>query len=84
MSLFYSPARIFLSGGDIDDSNVSANLALARVERGLSMPKLAVMAGVLVDDVFNAENFLEDVNTVDLRLIVKALGVDVVKLIMPQ
>lgn len=53
---------------------------MARVSRGLTIPEVAVMAGVELDDVFDAENFLEDVKPVVVQLIAMALDVDLSKL----
>ncbi|WP_029421774.1 helix-turn-helix domain-containing protein [Alicyclobacillus macrosporangiidus] len=55
---------------------VSAALTIARAMRGLTIPEVAVMAGVTPDDVFDAENFLEDVHPAIVAIIAKTLGVD--------
>ena len=59
---------------------VSASLTMARVLRGLTIPEVAAMAGVEIDDVFDAENFLEDVKPVIVQLIAMTLDVDLSKL----
>ena len=59
---------------------VSASLTMARALRGLTMPEVAEMAGVEIDDVFDAENFLEDAKPVIVQLIAMVLNVDLSKL----
>ncbi|SFU95116.1 hypothetical protein SAMN05421543_11528 [Alicyclobacillus macrosporangiidus] len=55
---------------------VSAALTIARAMRGLTIPEVAIMAGVTPDDVFDAENFLEDVHPATVQIIAGALGID--------
>jgi transcriptional regulator with XRE-family HTH domain len=55
---------------------VSAVLTIARAMRGLTIPEVAVMAGVTPDDVFDAENFLQDVHPATVQIIARALGID--------
>lgn len=61
--------------------NVSVGLTMARVVRRLSIPEVAIMAGVSMDDVFDAENFLDEVDPISVQLIALALNVDLTKLI---
>ena len=59
---------------------VSASLTVARAMRGWTIPEVAEMAGVEVDDVFDAENFLEDVDPFTVELIAATLHVNLMKL----
>ncbi len=52
---------------------VSAVLMMGRLRKMWTIPELAQKAGVEIDDVFNAENFLEDVDPASLELIAMAL-----------
>jgi len=55
---------------------VSAALTVARCIKGLEIPDVAVLAGVEVDHVFDAENFLEDAPIMAVWMIAEALGVN--------
>ena len=55
---------------------VSGALTMARVLQGLPIPQVAVIAGVDPAEVFDAENFLEDVHPITVQLTAVALGVD--------
>lgn len=55
---------------------VSAVLTFARCMRGLTIPEVADLAGVLPDHVFDAENFLEDAPAPAVWSIAHALRVD--------
>ncbi|MCL6453736.1 MAG: hypothetical protein K6T78_08970 [Alicyclobacillus sp.] len=55
---------------------VSAALTIARCMNGLTIPEVAKLAGVSPDDVFDAENFLEDAPMVGVWRIANVLGVD--------
>lgn len=55
---------------------VSAALTIARAMQGLTIPEVAVLAGVDPHDVFNAENFIEDVQPTNVYRIAAVLNVD--------
>lgn len=55
---------------------VSAVLAIARSINGLTIPELAYLVGVTEDDVFNAENFLNDAPMLTVWRIADFLGVN--------
>ena len=59
---------------------ISAALTVARALRGLTIPEAAGLSGVGEDDVFAAENSLEDADPVCVQLIAIALGVDLTAL----
>lgn len=59
---------------------VSASLTMARALRGLTIPEVAEMAGVDIDVVFDAENFLQYVDPFTVELIAPVLDVDLGKL----
>lgn len=59
---------------------ISASLTMARALRGLTIPEVAEMAGVDIDVVFDAENFLEEVDPFTVELIASVLDVDLGKL----
>lgn len=55
---------------------VSAVLTIARNMKGLTIAELAELVGVTEDDVFYAENFLDDAPMVTVWRIADFLGVD--------
>lgn len=59
---------------------VSVALTVARALKGLTIPEAATIAGVRQDEVFEAENFLEEANPIAVQLIALRLGVDLEKL----
>ncbi|MCL6444810.1 MAG: hypothetical protein K6T83_15375 [Alicyclobacillus sp.] len=55
---------------------VSAALTIARAMQGLTILEVAELAGLEPDDVFGAENFLENVHPVKVCRIAEVLNVD--------
>jgi len=54
---------------------ISMKLTMALVAKRLSMSEVSVLAGVGIDDVFDAENFLGDAEPFAVQLIAVALDV---------
>lgn len=60
---------------------VSAGLTVARAVRGLTITETATLAGVTPDDVFDAGDFLDDVDYFTVIKLANVLGVNLDKLL---